>query len=127
MPLFYWLLDVSLVNAYRLYEFYIPPNFKEAAHKHFRRCVAEHLVSTSYSQLHPPKLKGGKPPSSGNSPIVNTHSEPHPEAHCMQGNHVLTELPGRRLCWLCRYAKQQAVSSGTVTALDLRSSILDIR
>lgn len=122
LPIFYWLLDVSLVNTYRIHQFYVAPEKPEASHEHFRRSVAEHLVSSDFFELHPPvRIETPQPPAPHNSTVVTSHSKPHEESFRLTGVHDALKVSSRRLCWLCWYMAQQLQDSVPISPVKTRT------
>ena len=129
LPLFYCLLDTSLVNAYRIQRMMNPHRRLQSEHFHFRSDVADQLILDGIrltEQATPPI--SSSPPSSLSIPIPQElkvpyisrsnysancfppkKSKPTPVAFPPPSAHSLEQRPTRSLCILCRWQRSQVL------------------
>ena len=79
-PLFYWLLDTTIVNAYRMQRILSPGRKYKSQHFHFRLQLANTLIETGLmqSQLSTTKFPAPKSPS---HPSMLSHTGPYASHH----------------------------------------------
>lgn len=130
--LFYWLLDTSLVNVYRIQPTMNPNRHLQSEHFNFRSTVADQLILDgirlseqlplpttpspySFSSSYVPNLPVPKVTyishardSTGPFPSKNL-TQPTPVSFPLPGTHRLEQRPTRTLCILCHWQRSQVL------------------
>ena len=129
LPLFYWLLDTSLVNAYRIQGMMNPHQRLRSEHFHFRSDVADelilygiHLTEQATSPISSSPLSSLSIPLPRELKVLyisrsNTSanrfppkkSKPTLVAFPPRSAHSLEQRPTRLLCILCRWQRSQVL------------------
>jgi len=135
LPLFYWLLDTSLVNAYRIQKTMNPGRNLRSEPFHFRSEVVDQLIldgihsselapsptlpspfpSASSYLSNPPDLKVAyiSCPQYSTSQSPPKNSKPTPVSYPPPATHNLEQRPTRTLCIFCRWRRSQAPLEAT--------------
>lgn len=104
LALWFWLLDVTLVNSYFLYKKATMRGNNTLSQLAFRRKLVDELLTESWQALHPQSIAHLPHPTS--KIIQNTQYPPfHLRNPLLQPYSRQVKLSNRRLCWLCRYKK----------------------
>ena len=95
-PLFYWLLDTTIVNAYRMQRIYSPGQKRKSQHFHFRLQLANALIEKGLMQLQPRPISKHSPlnhcPPAKNETGSHTISYSTPQPAKQSVSHVLSPI-----------------------------------
>jgi len=109
LALWFWLLDVTLVNSYFLYKKATMGGSNTLSQLAFRRRLVDELLTEGWQALHPQSIACLPHHTS-----KITQSTQYPPFHLrnllLQAHPRQVKLSNRQLCWLCRYKKMASTS-----------------